>query len=47
MAVQFAALFATMANLANCLDAADHHADAESLRRELDNLKREVEKLPH
>lgn len=47
MAVQFAGLFATLVLLAACLDAADRHADAESLRRELDQLKREVELLPH
>lgn len=47
MAVQFAALFATLINLATCLDAAGRHADADSLRRELDLLKQEVESLPH
>jgi hypothetical protein len=47
MAVQFAGLFATLATLATCLDAADRHADADALRQELDTLKREVAKLPH
>jgi len=47
MAVQLAGLFASMMLLANCLDAAERHADADSLRRELDALKREVERLPH
>jgi len=47
MAVQFASLFATANLLAICLDQAGRHADADSLRRELDELKREVERLPH
>jgi hypothetical protein len=47
MVVQFAGLFATTVLLASCLDAAGRHADADSLRRELDALKREVERLPH
>ena len=47
MAVQLAGLFGSIVALANCLDAADRHAEADSLRRELDALKREVERLPH
>lgn len=47
MAVQFAGLFATLTILAQCLDTANRHADADSLRRELDALKQEVEKIPH
>ena len=47
MAVQLAGLFATLNNLAICLEQADRHEDAESIRRELDALKREVEALPH
>ena len=47
MYVQFGGLCATLILLAACLDAADRHADADSLRRELDQLKREMELLPH
>jgi hypothetical protein len=47
MYVQLGGLCATLILLAACLDAADRHADADSLRRELDQLKREVELLPH
>ena len=47
MAVQFEALFATMASLADCLANAGRRADADRLQRELDALKREVEQLPH
>jgi hypothetical protein len=47
MAVQLAGLFATLMSLAACLDAHDRHEDAESIRRELDALKREVESLSH
>jgi hypothetical protein len=32
---------------ANCLDAADRHADADSPRRGLDALEQEVARLPH
>jgi hypothetical protein len=47
MAVQFAGLFGALTLLASCLDAHDRHEDAESLRRELDELKREIESMPH
>jgi len=47
LAVQVAGMFATMVLLINCLDAADRHKDADSLRRELDALQREVHRLPH
>jgi hypothetical protein len=47
MAVQFVGLFATLTTLAKCLDEADRHADGDSLRREVDQLKREMERIPH
>jgi hypothetical protein len=47
VAVQFAGVFVSMMALADCLDAAERHADADWLRRELDQLKREIEQLPH
>ena len=47
MYVQLAGLSATLILLATCLDQADRHADADSLRRDVDELKREMELLPH
>jgi hypothetical protein len=47
LAVQFAGFFATAHLLAMCLDAADRGMDAETLRRDIDKLERELRQLPH
>lgn len=39
------AYYAAMLSLAECLEDAGRHSDAETLRREVDQLKREMEQL--
>ncbi|GGT55048.1 hypothetical protein GCM10010271_68580 [Streptomyces kurssanovii] len=45
LGVQFVGYCVAVMSLAACLDSHDRHQDAETLRREIDDLKREVQKL--
>jgi hypothetical protein len=45
LGVQFVGYCVAVMSLAACLDSHDRHQDAETLRREIDDLKREMQKL--
>jgi fructose-1,6-bisphosphatase/sedoheptulose 1,7-bisphosphatase-like protein len=45
MGIQFVGYCVAVMSLAACMDDHDRHQDAETLRREIDELKREMQKL--
>ncbi|MFD5815690.1 hypothetical protein [Streptomyces sp. NPDC127038] len=45
LGIQFVGYCVAVMSLAACMDDNDRHQDAETLRREIDELKREMQKL--
>jgi hypothetical protein len=45
LAVQYVGYCVAVMSLATCLENHERHQDAETLRREIDDLKREMQKL--